>query len=206
MVDDRVVPIRLRRRLSRRCLILLRPQRRGASGDRERDIGRVEVLARAEVEPRLGRIGGQHAVESPARDHNSRPAAVRRVPTPSAHDRIDNRKNAANGSAHIVVGKPQRKKPQHHQDERDRVGGAHPHFLLALDHQAVVERPLLDGLGHVGLGLVRASRRTSRSVLASNSVPGLITLSADTDRDADRIDVGPGAGLGRSRGCSTACR
>ena len=36
---------------------------------------------------------------------------MRRVPTPSAHDRTVTAKNTANGRPHMVAGKPQRKKP-----------------------------------------------------------------------------------------------
>src|SRR4029078_1327571 len=65
--------------------------------------------------PKSKRVSAESVVSirwnPPARDHSSRPLSVRRLPTPSFQDAVENRKNAAKGSAHMVAGKPQRKKP-----------------------------------------------------------------------------------------------
>ena len=135
--------------------ILLRPQRGRARGDRERDVGGVEVLAGPEVEPRLGRIGGQHAVESPClrpQFASGRGAAGADAVDPRPRGEQEERRER---QAHVVTGKPPPEEAAHRGQDRDHVGGAHPQFLLALDHQAAVERPLLHGLGHIGLGLVQ---------------------------------------------------
>src|SRR3954470_18392958 len=114
----------------------------------------------------------------PARDHNSRPASVRLVPTPSAHDRIDTRKNAAKGSAHIVVGNAHRKKP--HSISRNATAlAARTHIsFLRLTIRPSSNAHFLTAAAMSVLALLSFWPDLT-AFLASNTDPGFITLSAD---------------------------
>ncbi len=106
------------------------------------------------------------------------------------HDRTEKAKNAMNGRPHIVVGKPQRKKPQMARMAATQIGRAHPEFLLALDHQAVVDRPLRNGRSHFRLGLSQLLARLD-GLLRLELRTGPHDLQRRPDRDAHRVDVGP---------------
>ena len=138
-------------------LVLLRPQRRGARGDRERDVGRVEILAgrRSRSGSRPSRWPACGGIRLPATTIGVRcrcAGCPRRRPRTRAENGEERRERQA---PTWWSGSPSGRSRTPSGWKRDRVGGADPQFLLALDHQAVVERPLLHGLGHVGLGLAQ---------------------------------------------------
>nr|CRL74286.1 hypothetical protein CPGR_03083 [Mycolicibacterium malmesburyense] len=189
-----MIPIRLRCSRSRVRLVFRRPQRRDARGHRVRDICRVEVVAGPEVESRLCRIGGQHAVETacarpqftpglgPPGPHADGPRSERRQEEGRERQRPHRRRE------------PPAKDAERNEQQRDRVGHAHPPLSACL-HQKLVVGPFPDGLVHVGLGL-------GEPLAGPHGLVGLELFARARhpqrrpDRQADRIDLTPLGALG----------
>ena len=86
---------------------------------------------------------------------------------------------------------PNARKKQHTADNRtDHVGRAHPQLFLAFDHQTAVERPLFDGLGDIGLGLVQLLAGLD-GLLRLELLARLVHLQRDADLAADGIQPLP---------------
>ena len=114
----------------------------------------------------------------PACDHSSRPAAVRRVPTPSTHDRTVNKKNAANGRPHAVIGMPNHRRKQHTASTNAIKLATRTHSsFLRLTIRPPSKAHFLTALAISVLALLSFSPDLT-VFFASNSSPGLFTFSA----------------------------
>ncbi|CAA0133011.1 Uncharacterised protein [Mycolicibacterium vanbaalenii] len=112
----------------------------------------------------------------PARDHSSRPAAVRLVPTPGFHDPAESTKNAAKGSAHMVAGKPHRKHAQIIRTKATALATRTQSSLLRLTISRLVVAHLPAALFMSTLALLSLSPDLT-VFFAWNTDPGVVTLS-----------------------------
>ena len=127
----------------------------------------------------------------PACDHNSRPAAVRRVPTPSAHDRTVNRKNAANGRPHSGDRNADHRKKPHTANSNAITLAVRTHSsFLRLTIRPLSKAHFSTALAMSVLALFSFSPDLT-VFFASNSSPRPVHLQRDTDLAADGIDAAP---------------
>ena len=185
-----VIPLRLGHGQSGDGLVLLRPQRGSASGDRERQVGGVEIPARREVEPGLGRICDQHAVESAC----PRPqfAARSRAPGPYPVQPRPRRQEEEHRERHHPH--RDREEPpdggQHSAHQGRQVGDPHPPLGAPAYEESVGQRPTPHGVAQ-GVLCHRQLLTRGRVAAGFELGSGPVHIEGRSHGPGDRVDAIP---------------